>query len=63
MVDLVAIEQQIKKDSIHQTSEQGGASQAVDHTQTSIEMIIHKHPYPLAMMNLQKLSKRLRKPD
>ncbi len=66
LVGLAAIEQQIRKDSMHPTLEQGEAPQEADHTQTSLELeFICKHPYPLplAVMTLQKSNKRLRKPD
>ena len=64
LVGLAAIEQQIRKDSMHPTMEQGEAPQEADHTQTSLELeFICKHPYPLAVMTLQKSNKRLRKPD
>lgn len=60
---LVAIEQQIRKDGMHRTSTQGGASQAVNLTQTSLELFVHKRLHPSAMMSLQKPNKTLRKPD
>jgi hypothetical protein len=60
---LVAIEQQIRKDGMHRTSVQGGASQAVNLTQTSLELFVHKRLHPSAMMSLQKPNKTLRKPD
>ena len=64
LVGLVAIEQQIRKDSMYPTLEQGEAPQEADHTQTSLELVfICKHPHPLAVMTLPKSNKRLRNPD
>ena len=55
LVGLAAIEQQIRKDSMHPTLEQGEAPQEADHTQTSLELVfICKHPHPLAVMTLPK---------
>ncbi len=63
LVALVAIEQKIRNDSMHQTPEQGEAPQEADHIQTSLELFIRKRLHPSTVMSLQKSNKRLRKPD
>jgi hypothetical protein len=60
---LIAIEQRIQKDSMHQSPTQNNSTHRMDHTQTTLESYICKHPHPATVMSMQKLNKRLRKPD
>jgi hypothetical protein len=58
---LVAIEQQIQKDGMHQSTMQSNITG--HHTQASIESYVRKRPHPSATLSLLKLNKRMRKPD
>jgi hypothetical protein len=58
---LVAIEQQIQKDGMHQSPMQSNITD--QHTQASIESYVRKQPHPSAALSQLKSNKRMRKPD
>jgi hypothetical protein len=58
---LVAIEQLIQKDGMHQSTMQSNITG--HHTQASIESYVQKRPHPSAALSLLKSNKRMRKPD
>jgi hypothetical protein len=60
---MVAIEQQICKDGMHQSLMQNSSNDATSHTQTSMEFFTRKQPHPSAALSLLKLNKSMRKPD
>ncbi len=60
---MVAIEQQIQKDTMHQSTMQNSFNYATSHTQTSMESFTWKQPHSSAALSLLKLNKRMRKPD
>jgi hypothetical protein len=58
---LVAIEQQIREDGMHQSPTQSNITD--QYTQASIESYVRKRPHPLAVLSQLKSNKRMRKPD
>ncbi len=58
---MVAIEQQIQKDGMHQPPTSNNI--AGHHTQPTIKPYVQKWTHPSAAMNLLKSNKRMRKPD
>jgi len=58
---MVAIEQQIRKDGMHQSPIQNSSNEGTSHTQTSMESFTRKQPHPSAVLGLLKLNKRMRK--
>jgi hypothetical protein len=63
ILGMVAIEQQIRKDGMHQSQMQNSTNDTASHTQTSMESFNWKWPHPSAALSLLKSNKRMRKPD
>jgi hypothetical protein len=58
---MVAIEQQIRKDGMHQSPNPNDTTS--HHTQASIETFVQKRPHSSATQSQLKSNKRMRKPD
>jgi hypothetical protein len=61
-LDIVAIEQQIRKDRMHQGASQNNTPPE-QHSQTSIDSFTTKRPHPASITRFLRSNKRLCKPD
>ncbi len=60
---IVAVEQQIRSDGMHQAPSPTLSNNSHQQHQTTLNSLVIKHPHPSSMLTSLKSNKRLRKPD